>query len=48
MEAFLGRPSWVVSVLEPLLFLSVKKSPSFRLSVFVGAGQGLELAGTTS
>lgn len=48
MEAFFGRPSWLVSDLRPLLFLSVKKSPSFLLSVFAGGGQGAELAGATS
>lgn len=48
IEAFLGRPSWLASDLRARLFLSVKKSPSFLLSVFVGGGQGAELAGATS
>lgn len=48
MEAFLGRPSWLVSDFKPRLFLRVKKSPSFLRRVFVGGGQGTELAGATS
>lgn len=48
IEAFLGRPSWLGSDLRARLFLSVKKSPSFLLSVFVGGGHGAELAGATS
>lgn len=48
MEAFLGRPSWLVSDFRPRLFLSVKKSPSFLLRVLAGGGQGAELAGATS